>query len=50
MKESTEILEPFNYKEAISSSEAAKWTIVITKEIEFLHKNQTCELIKLPMG
>ena len=44
--ESIEIPEPCTYNEAISSDEAAEWTVVMTEEIEFLHKNQTWELAK----
>ena len=47
---SIEILEPSTYNEAISSDEAAEWTVSMTEEMESLHKNQTWELVKLPRG
>jgi len=37
--ESIEIPEPSTYNEAISSDEAAKWTVAINEEIESLPKN-----------
>jgi len=39
--ESIEIHEPSTYNEAISSGEAAERIVVITEEMESLHKNQT---------
>ena len=50
MAESIEIPEPSAYNEAISSDEAAEWTITMTEEIESLHKHQTWELVKPPRG
>ena len=44
------ILEPCTYKKAISSDEAAEWTVAMTEEMESLHKNQTWELVKPPRG
>jgi len=44
--ESIEILEPSTYNEAISSDEAAEWTVAMTEEMKSLHKNQTWELMK----
>ena len=40
MTEPIEIPEPSTYKEAISSGEAAEWTVAVTEEMESLHKNQ----------
>ena len=48
--ESIEIPEPFTYNEAISSDEAAEWTIAMTEKMKSLHKNQTWELVKLLRG
>ena len=48
--ESIEIPEPFTNNEAISSDETTEWTVAMTEEIEFLHKNQTWELVKPPRG
>ena len=36
--------ELLNYKEAISSLDAIKWTSTIEEEINFLHKNETWTL------
>ncbi|GJZ24612.1 retrovirus-related pol polyprotein from transposon TNT 1-94 [Tanacetum coccineum] len=40
--------EPTNYFEAISSPECDKWVMAMKEEVESLHKNETCELVKLP--
>jgi len=48
--ESIEILEPSTYNEAISSDDTAEWTVDMTEEMKSLHKNQTWELVKPPMG
>ena len=47
---SIEIPESFTYNETNSSDEAAEWTVVMTEEMESLHKNQTWELVKLSRG
>ena len=48
--ESIMILEPCTYKKAISSDEAAEWSIAMTEEMESLYKNQTWELEKPSRG
>jgi len=48
--ESIEILEISAYNEAISSDEAAEWTVAMIEEMKSLHKNQTWELVKPPRG
>ena len=45
-----EIPKLSTYKEAISYSEVAEWTVAITEEIESLHKNQTWKLVNPPIG
>nr|GEX33554.1 retrovirus-related Pol polyprotein from transposon TNT 1-94 [Tanacetum cinerariifolium] len=40
--------EPTNYLEAILSLECDKWVVAMEEEVESLHKNETCELVKLP--
>lgn len=47
--ETIECQEPFNYHEAITSSDSTQWLIAMNEEIESLHKNQTWELVKPPM-
>ena len=42
--------EPSNYREVVSSENSAQWSIAMSEEIESLHKNQTCELVKPPKG
>lgn len=49
MVEIVEYQDPFTYHEAVTSNESAQRVVSIDKEIEFLHKNQTKELAKLPM-
>lgn len=49
-KETIELQEPSSYREAITSTESAQWSIAMSEEIESLHKNHTWELVKPPKG
>ncbi|KAL1201123.1 Retrovirus-related Pol polyprotein from transposon TNT 1-94 [Cardamine amara subsp. amara] len=42
--------DPYNFREAISSSESDEWMGAMTEERESLSKNQTWDLVSLPMG
>ncbi|KAE8697487.1 pentatricopeptide repeat-containing protein [Hibiscus syriacus] len=42
--------EPSTYQEAINSSDASLWMMVMQEEIEALHKNNTWDLVPLPQG
>ncbi|KAG8502968.1 hypothetical protein CXB51_000803 [Gossypium anomalum] len=42
--------EPSNYSEAISCEDSEKWMFAMQEEMESLHKNNTCDLVKLPKG
>ncbi|KAG8478794.1 hypothetical protein CXB51_028696 [Gossypium anomalum] len=42
--------EPSNYSEAISCKDSEKWMFAMQEEIKSLHKNRTCDLVKLPKG
>jgi len=46
----TEEGEPSTFQEEINGSNASQWMITIHKEMEDLHRNNTCELVKLPKG
>ncbi|KAE8674537.1 hypothetical protein F3Y22_tig00111745pilonHSYRG00059 [Hibiscus syriacus] len=46
----TEDGEPSTYQEAINSSDASLWMMVMQEEIEALHKNNTWDLVPLPQG
>jgi hypothetical protein len=40
--------DPTTFQEAVNSKKKSKWMGAMTEEIEFLHKNQTWELVELP--
>ncbi|KAK4411836.1 Retrovirus-related Pol polyprotein from transposon TNT 1-94 [Sesamum angolense] len=42
--------EPTTFYGAITSQEKKKWMGVMVEEMEYLHKNQTWELVQLPEG
>ena len=42
--------KPKNYPEAISSDDSTKWIVVMQEEVGSLLKNETWELVKLPVG
>ena len=42
--------EPKNYYEVISSDDSTKWIVVMQEEVGSLLKNETWELVKLPVG
>ena len=41
---------PTTFREAEQSSEADSWQLAMQEEMEFLHKNDTWELVELPKG
>jgi hypothetical protein len=40
--------DPTTFQDAINSQEKSKWMGAMAEEIEFLHKNQTWDLMELP--
>ncbi|KAG8472856.1 hypothetical protein CXB51_034830 [Gossypium anomalum] len=42
--------KPYNYSETISCEDSKKWMFAMQEEMESLHKNKTCDLVKLPKG
>ena len=48
--EAVDPYEPSSYKDAVSSAEASQWLAAMGDEMESLHKNQTWELAKRPVG
>ena len=44
----SEVIAPKSYEEAISSPQAARWIIAMNKEVESLHENRTWKLVELP--
>ncbi|GKE92098.1 retrovirus-related pol polyprotein from transposon TNT 1-94, partial [Tanacetum coccineum] len=42
--------EPESYSEALSSKESVQWKKAINEEMVSLEKNQTCSLVRLPVG
>ncbi|KAG8482631.1 hypothetical protein CXB51_024131 [Gossypium anomalum] len=42
--------EPSNYSEVVSYEDSEKWMFAMQEEMKSLHKNRTCDLVKLPKG
>jgi hypothetical protein len=42
--------EPKSVREEVDSTEGKLWKDAMVEEMEFLHKNETWDLVKLPSG
>ena len=40
--------EPSTYEEVVNCNDSSKWMIVMQEEMESLHKNGACDMVRLP--